>query len=56
MIIYGMNPVLDSINLYFDKIKKIYLSKKTFNKFNKNQLKKSKIYLLFISQKVILRI
>ena len=37
-----MNPVLDSINLYFDKIKKIYLSKKTLNKFNKNQLKKIK--------------
>ena len=37
-----MNPVLDSINLYFDKIKKIYLSKKTFNKFNNNQLKKIK--------------
>ena len=51
MIIYGMNPVLDSINLYFDKIKKIYLSKKTFNKFNKNQLKKIKnLPIIYISE------
>tara|TARA_B000000441_G_C21633786_1_gene285016 strand:- start:84 stop:797 length:714 start_codon:yes stop_codon:yes gene_type:complete len=51
MIIYGMNPVLDSINLYFDKIKKIYLSKKTFNKFNKNQLKKiNNLPIIYISE------
>jgi len=51
MIIYGMNPVLDSIDLYFDKIKKIYLSKKTFNKFNKNQLKKIKnLPIIYISE------
>ena len=46
-----MNPVLDSINLYFDKIKKIYLSKKTLNKFNKNQLKKIKnLPIIYISE------
>ena len=28
MIIYGMNPVLDSIDLYFDKIKKYIYQKK----------------------------
>ena len=51
MIIYGMNPVLDSIDLYFDKIKKIYLSKKTFNKFNKNQLKKiNNLPIIYISE------
>ena len=51
MIIYGLNPVLDSIDLYFDKIKKIYLSKKTFNKFNKNQLKKIKnLPIIYISE------
>ena len=51
MIIYGMNPVLDSIDLYSDKIKKIYLSKKTFNKFNKNQLKKiNNLPIIYISE------
>ena len=46
-----MNPVLDSIDLYFDKIKKIYLSKKTFNKFNKNQLKKiNNLPIIYISE------
>ena len=51
MIIYGMNPVLDSIDLYFDKIKKIYLSKNTFNKFNKNQLKKiNNLPIIYISE------
>ena len=51
MIIYGMNQVLDSIDLYFDKIKKIYLSKKTFNKFNKNQLKKiNNLPIIYISE------
>ena len=51
MIIYGLNPVLDSIDLYFDKIKKIYLSKKTFNKFNKNQLKKiNNLPIIYISE------
>ena len=46
-----MNPVLDSIDLYFDKIKKIYLSKKTFNKFNKTQLKKiNNLPIIYISE------
>ena len=46
-----MNPVLDYIDLYFDKIKKIYLSKKTFNKFNKNQLKKiNNLPIIYISE------
>ena len=42
MIIYGANPVLDSIDLYFDKITKIYISKKTIGKLTKTQLEKIK--------------
>jgi 23S rRNA (guanosine2251-2'-O)-methyltransferase len=42
MIIYGVNPVLDCINLYSEKIVKLYVSKKTINKFSDKQLSKVK--------------
>ena len=42
MIIYGVNPVLDCINLYSEKIVKLYVSKKTINKFSDKQLAKVK--------------
>ncbi|MBT3795213.1 23S rRNA (guanosine(2251)-2'-O)-methyltransferase RlmB [bacterium] len=38
MIIYGVNPVLDCINLYSEKIVKLYVSKRSINKFSKKQL------------------
>ena len=46
-----MTPMIDSIYIYYYKIKKINLSKKTFKKFNKNQLKKIKnLPIIYISE------
>lgn len=40
MIIYGINPVLDSIEFSINNIKRIYVSKKTIKKISNQYLKK----------------
>ena len=40
MIIYGVNAVLDFVDLYSVRIEKLYVSNATLNKFSKTDKKK----------------